>query len=244
MNDDHKINPVVFRTKLRHEELAKLRGEKLFEQYCKPKMWLWQYPEWKQAALDLLNSSLFVETSLKGTNKSGNYPLIWDDQNLLGDLFIDLVQEHFRRGLGGRRLEGDLSKEILEDFDTHFSIVAARARLGGVRRDELEGKQRKWRDKVLNCAKAGKIPHHWRSLVWDLRTPGRGYALKLTTQETARAFAEVLLRYVPKASANLIAKWVLVVLKTLKRPIVNQTRLRSFIHRRKKDLEQTEEIAD
>lgn len=252
MSENPKDHPLLTRLKQKQEYLDQKEVEKLFEKYCKPQAWFWVYPDWKYAAISLLKSPLFEGTALKGPQKRGNYHLVTAEQNLLGDLIIDLVQEHFRRGgdqflpphLNFHRLEGDLVNEILEDFDTHFSIVAAIARLGGVRTDELEAKRRKWREKVLKRATVGRIPTHWRTLVWEMRAPGRGNALRLTPHETARAFAEVFLKYVPEASANQMAKWVITTMEALDRPTINKTRLRLYINERKKELQEAVEIVD
>jgi hypothetical protein len=112
--------------------LEVLKAERLFNQYCYPKTWYWENPEWKQAALDILSAGIIEENTLKGhAGHKKNYPVE------LGDLICDLVQRHFDydvnlpSGQVFHRLEGPLEEEIVSKFDDHFCFVAAIARLAG-----------------------------------------------------------------------------------------------------------------
>ena len=208
--------------------------ERLFNQYCYPDTWFWEYSERKQAALDILNSGIFEGTDLTGhALHKKTYPVD------LGHLIPDLVMKHYDVNLPlGRvfhRLEGPLDQEIISEFDEHFRFVAAIARLCGIRTDYVQNIWDDWREKVSVRAVKGEIPHLWRDIIMDEMYPGRGYAPQITPQQTAREFADIFLRYVPStAPADRIVEWVNVTLKSLKRPTVSKSMLNAYISKKKK----------
>jgi len=227
------------RTSQRSVSLEVLKAERIFNQYCYPDTWFWKYPEWKQAALDIISSGIFEGDELKGHARSQNYPVVHGESVVLGDLIIHLVQKHFDYDVNlpsGRifhRLEGSLQKEIVSEFDDHFLFVATIAQLCGIRKDRIQKVWDEWRKKVSVRAVKGEIPHHWRELIMDKMYPGRGYAPQTTPQQIARKFADIFLRYVPQAPAARIVKWVNVTLKSLGRPTVSESGLRTYISEEK-----------
>ncbi|MBM4275596.1 MAG: hypothetical protein FJ134_14220 [Deltaproteobacteria bacterium] len=223
-------------------ERAKARtqseAERIFNQYCYPGTWFWAYPEWKQAALDILNSGICEGIELKGHARRQNYPIA------LGDLIIALVQMHFDYDVDRylprfHRLEGPLKEEIVGEFDEHFRFVAAIARLGGIRSDSVQKIWDDWRKRITARAVKGEIPHQWRLIIMDDMYPGRGYAPPKTPLETARKFAEVFLQYVPpeaEAPPGRIVEWVHLTLKSLGRPTGSKSKLHDYISERKQRL--------
>jgi hypothetical protein len=155
----------------RSVSLEALKAERLFNQYCYPKTWYWDYPEWKQAALSILSSGIFEGNELKGHARRQNYPVVQGDSVVLGDLIIDLVQIHFDydvnlpSGQVFHRLEGPLVEDIVGKFDDHFRFVAAIARLGGIRSDLVQNIWDDWRKKISTRAVEGKISPRWHQVI-------------------------------------------------------------------------------
>jgi hypothetical protein len=212
-------------------------AERLFNQYCYPGTWFWEYWEWKQAALAILDCGIFEGSTLKGAEKTRTtYPVE------LGDLIFDLVQAHFDYDINlppflrFHRLEGPLEKEIVDEFDEHFRFVAAIARQAGIKKDRIKNIGDAWRDKIYSRAIEGKIPHHWRYLVMNEISPGVYVRKKI-----AFTFADAFLRHGPYGGPHApydvptdrIVKWVNVTLESLGRPPAGKTTLTNYINAHK-----------
>jgi hypothetical protein len=227
----------------RSVSLEALKAERLFNQYCYPKTWYWDYPEWKQAALSILSSGIFEGNELKGHARRQNYPVVQGDSVVLGDLIIDLVQIHFDydvnlpSGQVFHRLEGSLVEDIVGKFDDHFRFVAAIALLGGIRSDLVQNTWDDWRKKVSTRAVEGKISPRWRQIIMNEIFPGYDVPKKI-----AYAFADIFLRYVPKVPKEVpparIAEWVNVTLESLGRPKVDDSVLRQYISNERQRISQ------
>lgn len=214
------------------------KAERLFNQYCYPGAWFWKYPEWKQAALDILSADIIEENALTGhLGHKKIYPVA------LGDLITDLVQRHFDydvnlpSGQVSHRLEGPLEKEIVSEFDDHFRFVAAIARLGGIRSDLIQNIWDDWRKQVSTQVAKGKISPRWRQVIMDEIFPGYAAPKKI-----AYAFADIFLRYVPNEVPEVpparIAQWVHVTLKSLGRRPVDDSVLREYVSNERQRISQ------
>jgi hypothetical protein len=231
----------------RSVSLEALKAERLFNQFCYPKTWYWDYPEWKQAALSILSSGIFEGNELKGHARRQNYPVVQGDSVVLGDLIINLVQRHFDydvnlpSGQVFHRLEGPLVEDIVGKFDDHFCFVAAIARLGGIRSDLVQNIWDDWRKQVSTRAVEGKISPRWRQIIMEDIYPGQGY---YPPKKIAYAFADIFLRHVSQAPPDRIAEWVNVTLKSLRRPTVSKSTLNDYIKNHQASLATTISITD
>jgi hypothetical protein len=228
--DDHKDAgwKVLKRAKAKEQTEA----EKLFNQHCYPETWFWKYPEWKQAALDILNSGIFEGPELKGhAGHKQTYPVD------LRDLILDLVKKHFDYDVNrppGRvfhRLEGPLDEEIVSEFDEHFRFVAAIARLCGIRKDHVQNIWDDWRKQISTQAVKGKISSHWRQVIMDEIFPGYTAPKKI-----AYEFADIFLQYISKAPPGRMVHWVNVTLESLGRPTVSESSLNNYISKKQQTI--------
>jgi hypothetical protein len=224
--DDNEAGWKVIKIKTKEQ----VKAERLFNEYCFPGTWYWEYPEWKKAALDILSSEIFEGYELKGHARRQNYPVVQGESVVLGDLIIHLVQKHFdydvnlRSGQVVHRLEGPLEQEIVSNFDDHFRFVAAIARLGGIRSDLVQNIWGDWRKQVSTQAVKGKISPRWRQVMMDEIFPGYAAPPKI-----AYAFADIFLRYVAQARPGRIVHWVNVTLESLGRRPVSKSSLNDYI---------------
>jgi hypothetical protein len=199
--------------KIKPKEQAK--AERLFFQYCYPESLFWEDLVLKQAALDILSPEFIGENELKGhAGHKKIYPVP------LGDLIIHLVEIH------SKYVEiifypGD----ILKEFDTRFDMMAAMARMGGVRDKELERMQEKWRKEISLTVAQGEFPSNWRELAKvELIS-----AWKYRPRSEAEAFAIVFLGYVPQARDYTISRWVNAILESLGLKPMSSAHLRDYI---------------
>ena len=224
--DDNEAGWKVIKIKTKEQ----VKAERLFNEYCFPGTWYWEYPEWKKAALDILSSGIFEGYELKGHARRQNYPVVQGESVVLGDLIIHLVQKHFdydvnlRSGQVVHRLEGPLEQEIVSKFDDHFRFVAAIARLGGIRSDLVQNIWGDWRKQVSTQAVKGKISPRWRQVMMDEIFPGYAAPPKI-----AYAFADIFLQYIGQARPGRIVHWVNVTLESLGRPPVSKSSLNDYI---------------
>jgi hypothetical protein len=218
------------RTKAKNQSEA----EQLFNQYCYPKTWYWEYPEWKQAALSILSSGIFEGTELKGhARHKQTYPVD------LGHLITDLVRKHYDYdvnlppGQVFHRLEGPLDHEIVSEFDEHFRFVAAIVRLCGVRKDHVQNIWDDWRKQVSTQAVKGKISPRWRQVIMDEIFPGYAAPKKI-----AYAFADIFLQYASQARPSRMVHWVNVTLESLGRPMLSKSSLNDYISKKQQQISQ------
>lgn len=185
-------------------------AERLFSQYCKPQSGLWKSLNWKQPALAILTSGIFVGNALKGhARHKKNYPID------LGDLIYFLVQTHLDYDL----IPPILHQDIIKSFEEYFDLAAGIARLGGVRESQIEKVKHTWREKISARVVEGKISPHWRHVM----------LLGSAPKEIYYRFAGILLSQTPQAPPNRIADWVNAILKALGREPVSKSILRDYI---------------
>lgn len=207
--------PIKFKPKEQAE------GESLFYQYCYPQSGLWQEKERKQAALAILSCGIFDGPTLKGHARRGNYsPEIKGCRpgESFEHLIFDLINVHVAYNI----LPSFLRQNIIAEFDDLFNRVAAIAQIGGVRKDEIQGIQNKWREKISNRALKGKIPPDWDLIIHGC------IPLKI-----AYKFVEILLDYIPQAPPNRIAEWTNAILKSLMQKPMSKAQLNTYISEEK-----------
>jgi hypothetical protein len=237
MEDSKSVGQrVLERVKAKKQNETQSKGpseaERLFDQYCYPETWFWEYREWKQAALSILSSGIFEGNKLKGHARRQNYPVVQGDSVVIGDLIVDLVQKHFDYDINlpaGRvihRLEGPLVEDIVGVFDDHFRFVAAIAQLAGIRSDLVQNIWDDWREQVSTRAIEGKISPIWRKVIMEDIYPGQGY---YPPKKIAYEFADIFLQYVSQAPPGRIVEWVNLTLKSLRRPTVSKSTLNDYI---------------
>jgi len=180
-------------------------------------------PYLKQTALAILGTGIIAENGLKGhAEHKIFYPV--DQRDLIGAL----VDTHYKYS-NVTFSPGD----ILKNFDTRFDIVAAFARLAGVKDSGSLGIKKvwnAWREKVHLAVSQGKFPSNWRELTkvelistWRYRP-----------RSEAQAFAIIFLHYAPQADDKRIATWVIAILKSLGRLTASQSKLRDYISKERK----------
>jgi hypothetical protein len=187
-------------------------AEQLFSQYCKPQSGLWRSLDWRQPALAILSSGIFIGNALKGhARHKKNYPID------LGDLIYCLVKTHLDYDI----IPPILHLDIIKSFEEYFNSAAAIARLGGVRESQIEKIKQTWREKISAKVVEGKISPHWRHVLMVGTAP----------KEIYYRFADILLSQTPQAPPNRIADWVNAILKALERKPVSKSILRDYIGR-------------
>lgn len=171
-------------------------------------------PDFKQNALAILSTGIIEENGLKG---HAGYPV---NQR---DLIIALIDTDYQY-----RNITFFPEDILKQFDSNFDSMAALAHLSGATDFQIKQAMddlKKLRDKISLSVSQGKFPPNWRELIKvELISSWRYHA-----KSQAQSFAIVFLEYVPQASANKIAPWVNVVLKSLGRPTASKSKLREYI---------------
>ena len=180
---------------------------------------VWLLPQYKKAALAILNSGILSKGELIGP-KSQRYSVADsqgkpDQDHLLFDLvqtFLDYdpISSH---------------REILSIFDQYYWWMAEIAQLGGIQQKRLEKLHGEFRDKISKRVIEGKISPHWQQIIWTGEPP-----LSLS-----RAFAKIFVDYVPKAHSTHIVAWTNSVLKALgKEPDESDNTLRLYVGKIKK----------
>ncbi|MFZ5449964.1 MAG: hypothetical protein ACOZFS_15135 [Thermodesulfobacteriota bacterium] len=187
-------------------------AERLFSQYCKPQSGLWRSLNWRQPALAILGSGIFIDNTLKGhARHKKNYPID------LGDLIYFLVETHLDYDI----IPPILHLDIIKSFEEYFDLAAGIARLGGVRESQIEKIKQTWREKISTKVVEGKISPHWRHVLTVGTAP----------KEIYYRFADILISQTPQAPPNRIADWVNAILKALERDPVSKSILRDYIGR-------------
>jgi hypothetical protein len=213
------------------------KAEQLFNQYCYPITQFWPEHErniMKEASLKILSSE-FAEC-IEGNGLKGHTRHNKIYHTDVGNLIIALVKyAHFHPLVDLPYLPRDLMRgQITKEFDEHFFWVSEMLQLAGERKDVIQRKGREWREKIQ--AAAVEFPPYWREIIWDKIWPGRGYVPKKQKPHMFAAckFADVFVGYVPKAPPARITKWVNIILTSLERPTVSESKLNDYISNSKK----------
>lgn len=186
-------------------------------------------PYLKQVALAILDTGIIGENGLKGhAGHKETFPV--DRRDLIGAL-VDIDYQYQQVTY----FPGD----IIKLFDSRFDIVAAFARLGGVKNREIKKTQQKWRKEISLAVAQGKFPPNWRELTKVKIISSYKYRPK----SEAQALAIKFLQYVPQAPTGRIVEWVKAILKSLGRPPVGKTSLNDYIKKGKLQISQVTPIS-
>ena len=204
-------------------------AECFFSKYCYPEAPFWENRIFKQAALNVLGSGIFGENELKGhAGHKKTYPVP------LGDLIIHLVETHFKY-VDIIFAPGD----ILKAFDGRFEMMAAMARIGGVRDETLKRIQTEWREKISLAGAQGKFPSNWR----EIAKMEMISSWKYRPRSEAHASAHVFLGYLPQAPPSRIVEWVNLALTSLKRPTLSKSGLHNYISKEQQKISEITPIS-
>ena len=181
-------------------------------------------PYLKQVALAILDTGIIGENGLKG-HALHKKPLLANRRDIrdlisaLVDIDYQYQQVIYSPG------------DIINLFDSRFDIVAAFARIGGVKNKEIKKTQQKWGKEISLAVAQGKFPPNWRELTKVEIISSYKYRPK----SEAQALAIKFLQYVPQAPTGRIVTWVNMVLKALGRRPVSKSKLHDYISSRKQE---------
>lgn len=177
-------------------------------------------PYLKQVALAILDTGIIGENGLKG-HALHKKPLLANRRDIrdlisaLVDIDYQYQQVIYSPG------------DIINLFDSRFDIVAAFARIGGVKNKEIKKTQQKWGKEISLAVAQGKFPPNWRELTKvDLIS-----AWEYRPRSKAQAFAIVFLECVPLARNYTIAIRVNAILESLGERPVSISELRKYIEK-------------
>jgi hypothetical protein len=218
-------------------ERAKARTpEHLWNQYCGPITRYWPEHERnmvKDAALKILGSEFAECIEGDGLKGHAKHKTIYPVYGGIGDLIIALVKyAHFAILVNLPYLPPDLKRGmVIKEFDEHFRVVAALARRGGVKEEDIQSTYQQWRWKISAAVVKGKITAYWDMEIENEIYPGKWQAPKAAPHVVAaRVFAEVFIAHLPPKTPSLrIAEWVNIILKSLGREPASVSGLRSYI---------------
>jgi hypothetical protein len=223
------------------EKIKAKEPERLFKKYCLPKMQSWQ--DWdreivKEVALKILSSEFSKFIAENGLKWNPRHKKVYEAD--VGQLIIDLVEyAHFNRLVNLPHCPRDIKRaDIVKTFDEHWCWVSEMVlQAPGVRKDSIQNQGKEWRKKIQETA--DKFPLYWREAIQEKVWPGHRFVPENQKQKshvfTAHVFADVFLGHAPKIPTGTMVKWVNIVLKSLGRPTVSESKLNDYISSRKRE---------
>lgn len=219
-----------------------VEAERLFKQYCYPKIIIWDDHERdlvKEAALEILSSEFATCIKDDGLKGHAGHKKVYSVD--LGDLIIHLVRyAHYDLHVNRPYLPLDIQRgTILKAFDKLFTETCEILREGGVRLDRFIKVGGECRKKLSAQAAEGKISPYWRESIDEKIYPGHKYNPNRRSPHMFAAcrFADVFLGFIPQAPTARIVEWVNIILKALGRPTVSKSNLNDYISKAKKNPE-------